>query len=54
MPAFVVPEKVRNQVDAISNQTGLSRGEIMRRALTLFLDTAVNLINNDANQDNEE
>ena len=40
MPAFVVPEQVRNQVDELSSKTGLSRGEIMRRALSLFLDVA--------------
>lgn len=52
MPAFVVPEQVRNQVDEISSKTGLSRGEIMRRALTLFLDATVNQINKIDNQDN--
>lgn len=53
MPAFVVPEKVRNRVDEISFKTGLSRGEIMRRALTLFLDATVNQTNKIENQDNK-
>jgi predicted transcriptional regulator len=54
MPAFVVPEKVRNEIDRISSVTGLSRGEIMRRALTLFLDAAANQINKIDNEVNNQ
>ncbi len=49
MPAFVVSDDMRSKVDNIVQSTGISRGEIMRRALSLFFAEIANEISNDAN-----
>lgn len=50
MPAFVVSDDMRSRVDSIVKSTGLTRGEIMRRALSLFFAEIANEISNDANE----
>ena len=49
MPAFVVSEEMRQRIDALAETTGLSRGEIMRRALSLFFAEITNEITESAN-----
>lgn len=50
MPAFAVTEEMRTKVDDLVKTTGLTRGEIMRRALSLFFSEIANGISEDANE----
>lgn len=50
MPAFAVTEEMRAKVDELVKTTGLTRGEIMRRALSLFFREIANSDSEIANE----
>lgn len=50
MPGFAISETDRQAVDKIAAQFSISRGEIMRRALSLFFAQIANEISSNSNK----